>query len=136
MPPKPALPAPCPACLQSGQCSVFMGVPTMYNYLLAHYDTMTPEQQAQVLCVGGMADVRALICVWGGHTWLEGGRGGAEGACLLACWLAAGWGPHVGCWVLGKAHATATCATAIHATVVCATAILPCCSIYGCSMLR
>lgn len=26
--------------------TVFMGVPTMYAYLLSHYDAMPPEQQA------------------------------------------------------------------------------------------
>ncbi len=30
---------------QAGRLSVFMGVPTMYSYLLSHYDAMGPEQQ-------------------------------------------------------------------------------------------
>lgn len=34
-------------CLQSGQVSVLMAVPTMYDYLLSFYDTsMAPQQQA------------------------------------------------------------------------------------------
>eukprot|EP00775_Hariotina_reticulata_P011812 gene11812-11956_t len=34
-------------CLQSGDISVLMAVPTMYSYLLSHYDShMTPEEQA------------------------------------------------------------------------------------------
>ncbi|KAG2443494.1 hypothetical protein HXX76_001847 [Chlamydomonas incerta] len=32
--------------LESGDVSVFMGVPTMYSYLLSHYDSQTPERQA------------------------------------------------------------------------------------------
>jgi len=31
--------------IMDGSLSVFMGVPTMYSYLLSHYDNMAPEQQ-------------------------------------------------------------------------------------------
>lgn len=39
---------PCRAvrCAQDQRLSVFMGVPTMYSYLLQQYDSMAPEQQA------------------------------------------------------------------------------------------
>lgn len=37
----------CPSCTQSRQPTVYMAVPTMYSYLLSHFQQhMSPEQQA------------------------------------------------------------------------------------------
>lgn len=57
---EPLLPPFAPRGAQDGRLSVFMGVPTMYSYLLAHYDSnMTGEEQARAR--GAAAALRLTV---------------------------------------------------------------------------